>query len=103
MLRGGSSIYDSLGGIRFRISHSAFFQVNTAAFELLLQRLQLWVKPDENTVLFDVCCGTGSLGLSMAKNCAHVVGVEMVQSAVKDAQANADANGTCHPVTNCIP
>jgi hypothetical protein len=37
-VRGGSCIYDSLGGIRFRISHSAFFQVNTVAFELLLQR-----------------------------------------------------------------
>jgi tRNA/tmRNA/rRNA uracil-C5-methylase (TrmA/RlmC/RlmD family) len=40
-LRGSSCIYDSLGGIRFRISHSAFFQVNTVAFELLLQRLQV--------------------------------------------------------------
>ncbi len=78
-----------------------------------LHRLQLWVQPDDNTVLFDVCCGTcdavgitsfgtnhractgtGSLGLSMARRCAHVVGVEMVQSAVRDAQANAEANGT---------
>jgi tRNA (uracil-5-)-methyltransferase len=82
-----------LGGIRFRISHSAFFQVNTAAFEVLLQRLQQWVQPDSNTVIFDVCCGTGSLGLSMAKSCSHVVGVEMVQSAVRDAEANAAANG----------
>jgi hypothetical protein len=43
-LRGSPCIFDSLGGIRFRISHSAFFQVNTVAFELLLQRLQVKVR-----------------------------------------------------------
>ena len=102
VLRGGSCIYDSLGGIRFRISHSAFFQVNTVAFELLLQRLQLWTKPDSNTVLFDVCCGTGSLGLSMAKVCASVVGVEMVHSAVNDAKANAEANGKPSFIFVCV-
>jgi tRNA/tmRNA/rRNA uracil-C5-methylase (TrmA/RlmC/RlmD family) len=32
----------------------------------------------------------------MAKCCAHVVGVEMVQSAVNDAKANAEANGNVH-------
>ena len=49
-----------------------------------------------HTAILMAASGTGSLGLSMAKCCAHVVGVEMVQSAVNDAKANAEANGNVH-------
>ena len=40
----------------------------------------------------DVCCGTGTIGLTMAKNAKQVIGIEMVQSAIDDARKNAQLN-----------
>ncbi|KAJ3036893.1 tRNA methyltransferase 2 [Rhizophlyctis rosea] len=48
---------------------------------------------ESNVVLLDLCCGTGTIGLSMAGNVKKVVGIEMVQAAVTDAKANAKLNG----------
>lgn len=47
----------------------------------------------ENTIALDVCCGTGTIGLTLAKRVKTVIGVEMVTQAVEDARYNATANG----------
>ena len=44
------------------------------------------------TSLVDVCCGTGTIGLCLADRVQQVVGVELVQEAVRDAIKNAEAN-----------
>ena len=48
---------------------------------------------DEDTCLLDVCCGTGTLGLCLAKYCGEVQGVDIISSAIEDARANAQENG----------
>ncbi|CAM8879173.1 unnamed protein product [Rhodiola kirilowii] len=52
---------------------------------------------DSDTLLFDVCCGTGTIGLTLAHRVGMVVGIEMNASAVSDAQRNAEING----IKNC--
>lgn len=47
----------------------------------------------DNVVLFDVCCGTGTIGLTLASKVKHVVGIEMNGQAVSDAKRNAELNG----------
>ena len=44
-------------------------------------------------MLLDMCCGTGTIGQTLAKRVSRVVGVEMVADAVKDAESNAKRNG----------
>lgn len=82
---------------KFRISPTSFFQVNTPAASLLYDLVRQWCgELDENTTLFDVCCGTGTIGLTIAKNSAalkEIVGLEIVEDAVMDAKANAELNG----------
>lgn len=84
-------------GTKFRISPTSFFQVNTPAASLLYDLVRQWCGDlDENTTLFDVCCGTGTIGLSIAKNSnalKEIVGLEIVEDAVMDAKANAELNG----------
>lgn len=84
-------------GAKFRISPTSFFQVNTPAASLLYDLVRQWCGPlDENTTLFDVCCGTGTIGLCIAKNSSalkEIVGLEIVEDAVLDARANAELNG----------
>ncbi|GBG29483.1 tRNA uracil54-C5-methyltransferase-like [Hondaea fermentalgiana] len=46
----------------------------------------------QGPVVFDVCCGTGTIGLCMARAAKHVVGVDMVEDGIKDARHNAKLN-----------
>lgn len=82
---------------KFRISPTSFFQVNTPAASLLYDLVREYCgELDENTTLFDVCCGTGTIGLCISKNSKalkEIVGLEIVEDAVEDAKVNAALNG----------
>ncbi|KMT02077.1 hypothetical protein BVRB_9g208060 [Beta vulgaris subsp. vulgaris] len=92
-----SRIHDYIGNLRFSISPTAFFQVNTLAAEKLYTLAGDWAGLGPDTLLFDVCCGTGTIGLTLANHVGMVVGIEMNASAVSDAQRNAEINA----ITNC--
>ena len=76
----------------------AFFQVNTTGAEALCELLRSLVGATKETVLLDVCCGTGTLGLSLASSVKRLIGIEMCAPAVEDARANAARNG----ITNAL-
>lgn len=111
VLIGSDCIYESLydNSLKFRISINSFFQVNTPATEKLYETIRRFATLDTTgCTLLDLCCGTGTIGISMAKYVDRVVGVEMVQDAVKDAQFNATINGVsniefiCSKLEDCI-
>ncbi|PKA59260.1 Zinc finger CCCH domain-containing protein 24 [Apostasia shenzhenica] len=64
-------IHDYICNLRFSISPTAFFQVNTFAAERLYNLSGEWAELSKDTLLFDICCGTGTIGLSLA----HLVGM----------------------------
>ncbi|CAJ0960462.1 unnamed protein product [Ranitomeya imitator] len=88
-------IFEELLGLTFRISPHAFFQVNTLAAEVLYSAIADWAQLDHNSTVLDVCCGTGTIGISLAKKVKKVVGIELCQEAISDAKANAEINGMC--------
>ncbi|KAJ4726020.1 zinc finger CCCH domain-containing protein 24-like [Melia azedarach] len=90
-------IHDCISNLRFCISPTAFFQVNTVAAEKLYSLAGDWADIGPDTLLFDVCCGTGTIGLTLAHRVGMVVGIEMNASAVSDAHRNAEING----IKNC--
>ncbi|VFQ96186.1 unnamed protein product [Cuscuta campestris] len=92
-----AKIHDYINGLRFCISPTAFFQVNTLAAEKLYSLAGEWAGLGPDTLLFDICCGTGTIGLTLSHRVGMVVGIEMNASAVQDAQRNADING----IKNC--
>ncbi|XP_030073598.1 tRNA (uracil-5-)-methyltransferase homolog A [Microcaecilia unicolor] len=89
---GNKYIYEELLGLKFRISPHAFFQVNTAAAEVLYAAIGDWAQLSEDSIVLDVCCGTGTIGISLAKRVKKVIGIELCQEAVEDAKANAQMN-----------
>ena len=93
LLLGSPYIRESLLGLTFQISPDAFFQINTPAAEILYGLVREWSAVDLDTHVIDICCGTGTIGLSMAKDVCKVTGIEMVSQAVQDAQINATLNG----------
>ena len=96
---GATSIKEKLGQCVFQISPGAFFQVNTKTAETLYNVVVEKVKEvspkSEETLCFDVCCGTGTIGLTLMKEGAvgKVVGVDISAPAIEDAKVNAELNG----------
>lgn len=80
--------------LKFNISPNAFFQINTKAAELCYAKIAdlLDMEAGKETVLLDICCGTGTIGLCLASQFKHVFGIEYSSDAVKDAKVNAAVN-----------
>ncbi|KAJ3161957.1 tRNA methyltransferase 2 [Geranomyces michiganensis] len=154
-LYGAGVVHETILGLRFRISPTAFFQVNTEATNNLYSLVRDWCALDEvkadrasnllasnpvniaevkssdgpagiteaegpgnvvktnsddtspapplaprpkdlsppGTVLLDLCCGTGTIGLTMASHVKKVIGVDMIKGAIEDAKYNVTLNG----------
>ena len=92
-LFGRDYIFDTLGGVRLKISAPSFYQVNHSAAELLYAKAKELANPTKDDLVLDLYCGAGSIGLSMADAAGEIIGIEIVESAVKCAKFNAKENG----------
>lgn len=92
VLHGGSSIDEVLAGLRFRISPSSFFQPNPQQAELLFSTLVDWAALRGHESVVDLYAGTGAISLFLARDAARVMGIELVEDAVRDAERNARLN-----------
>ena len=93
-LYGPGFILDTLCGLSFRISSRSFYQVNATQTAVLYEQAITFANLDPNQVAVDAYCGTGTIGLVAAKRSgAQVVGVDSVESAIRDARENARHNG----------
>jgi 23S rRNA (uracil1939-C5)-methyltransferase len=93
ILSGAEAIEERVGSLRFSISPDAFFQTNTEMAERLYSAAAGYAELTGSERLFDLFCGIGTIGLSLAEQAGEVWGVEIGESAVADAIANADLNG----------
>ncbi|WP_022834664.1 23S rRNA (uracil(1939)-C(5))-methyltransferase RlmD [Salisaeta longa] len=89
---GPGVIRERIGGLDCRISPHAFFQPNTRQAERLYDVVREAAALQSTDVLYDLYCGAGTIGLSMADAVEQVVGIERNTPAVEDARANAAAN-----------
>ncbi len=94
VLSGSGHITDHLGGLRFRVSASSFFQVNPAQAEVLYAVAARMAEGARRAA--DIYCGVGTITLYLARRLTgleEIVGVESNPAAARDAAANARANG----------
>ena len=98
LVYGKDKIVEELLGLNFEISMKSFFQTNPKCAEKLYTKVVDYVLENkeavDNTVVMDLFCGTGTIGqiiASKSKN-AQIVGVDIVASAIEDAQKNAKRN-----------
>ncbi|XP_078027033.1 tRNA (uracil-5-)-methyltransferase homolog A [Epinephelus lanceolatus] len=101
LVAGEGSIHEELLGLKFRISPHSFWQVNTGAAEVLYSAVGEWAQLDQDSTVLDVCCGTGTIGISLAKRVKKVIGIELCQEAVEDAKVNAKLNGLSNVEFHC--
>uniref|UniRef100_F7HZ03 tRNA (uracil(54)-C(5))-methyltransferase n=1 Tax=Callithrix jacchus TaxID=9483 RepID=F7HZ03_CALJA len=93
LLFGEPYIFEELLSLKIRISPDAFFQINTAGAEMLYRTVGELAGVNSDTILLDICCGTGVIGLSLAQHTSQVLGIELVEQAVEDARWTAAYNG----------
>uniref|UniRef100_A0A8C2WZZ9 tRNA (uracil(54)-C(5))-methyltransferase n=1 Tax=Cyclopterus lumpus TaxID=8103 RepID=A0A8C2WZZ9_CYCLU len=103
LVAGESSIYEELLGLKFRISPHSFFQSFFVFYsaEVLYSAVGEWAQLDQDSTVLDVCCGTGTIGISLAKRVKKVIGIELCQEAVEDAKVNAKSNGLSNVEFHC--
>lgn len=90
---GEGFIHDVLCSLKFKLSPQSFYQVNRSQAERLYSIAKDYAELTGEENLVDLYCGTGTIGLSMARECKSVIGVEIVPEAIEDAKKNASANG----------
>ncbi|XP_062087612.1 uncharacterized protein LOC133794400 [Humulus lupulus] len=94
-LYGKSNITEILRGLTFQISANSFFQTNTRQAEVLYRLIEdcASLRGDGSEIVLDLFCGTGTIGLTLARRVKHVYGYEVVPQAISDARLNAELNG----------
>lgn len=92
VLHGPGFIVDKIGDFTFKIHPNAFFQTNTAQAEKLYEIARNYAALEDGDIVYDLYCGVGTLSLFMSQPAKHVVGIELVDVAVKNAKFNAQEN-----------
>lgn len=100
-LWGSDTITDTMCGNIIEISPLSFYQVNTLQAERLYAKALEYAAPKDTDVIADLYCGAGTIGLSMAKKAAKIVGVEIVPQAVENAKKNAQRNNITNAEFYC--
>lgn len=93
---GPGFIIEKLENFKFKISPKSFFQTNSKQAEQLYRVTRDFAELDGTQVVYDLYCGTGSIGIFVSKGARKVIGVEVVADAVADAMENAALNGITH-------
>ena len=94
---GNGWIQERLGNHNFCISANSFFQTNVAQAERLYGVVKEFGEFKSQDVVFDLYSGTGSIAIFISDLVKEVVGIESVESAIRDAEKNAQSN----KITNC--
>ena len=97
LLYGQDYFYETLLGLRFKISTFSFFQPNSLAAEVLYSIVRDYIGDTKDKEVFDLYSGTGTIAQLLASVAKEVIGVEIVEEAVEAAKVNAALNG----LTNC--
>lgn len=80
----------------YKISANSFFQTNTKQAEKLYQITRDFAELDGSQTVYDLYCGTGSIGIFCSDGAKKIIGVELVTQAIADAKENAAMNNVLH-------
>jgi tRNA/tmRNA/rRNA uracil-C5-methylase (TrmA/RlmC/RlmD family) len=97
LLWGEDAIEEEILGLRFRVRPNAFLQTNTEMAETLYSIARDFAGLTGGETVYDLYCGTGTIGLALASQALTVWGVEISEESVACAIENAELNGSRMP------
>ncbi len=89
---GKGYVIEKLEDFSFKIGPKSFFQTNTSQGEALYKVTREFAELTGRETLYDLYCGTGSIGIFASRQAGKIVGVEMIAAAIEDARENAELN-----------
>ena len=93
---GPGYVLEKLENYQFKIGPKSFFQTNTVQAENLYRVTRDFAELDGTQTVYDLYCGTGSIGIFVSEKAKKIIGVEMVEAAIDDAKENAALNNITH-------
>ena len=93
---GKGFVIEKLEGFSFKIGPKSFFQTNTKQAEKLYAITRDFAGLTGNEIVYDLYCGTGSIGIFVSKMAKKIIGVELIAEAIEDAKINAALNNIGH-------
>lgn len=94
--KGNGFVVERLEDFQFKIGPKSFFQTNTTQAERLYEVTRDFAELTGKEIVYDLYCGTGSIGIFVSKKAKKIIGVETVAEAIEDAKINADLNQLTH-------
>jgi 23S rRNA (uracil1939-C5)-methyltransferase len=89
---GNGYIIDSINSLQYKISPLSFYQVNSIQTNELYKKVLEYANLSLDDTVFDLYCGIGTITLLLAEQCKKVIGIEVIEDAIKDAKVNAEKN-----------
>ncbi|MBL7743737.1 MAG: 23S rRNA (uracil(1939)-C(5))-methyltransferase RlmD [Chitinophagaceae bacterium] len=89
---GKGYVIEKLEDFQFKIGPKSFFQTNTYQGERLYKIARDFAELTGKEIVYDLYCGTGSIGIFVSKKAKKIIGVEMIEAAIEDAKENAAMN-----------
>lgn len=93
---GKGYVIEKLEKFSFKIGPKSFFQTNTAQAERLYQIVREYAALNGSETIYDLYCGTGSIGIFLSDLAKKVIGIELIPEAIADARENALLNQVHH-------
>jgi 23S rRNA (uracil1939-C5)-methyltransferase len=93
---GKGYVMEKMEDFQFKIGPKSFFQTNTYQGEQLYKITREFAELKGHETVYDLYCGTGSIGIFLSRQAGKVIGVEMIPEAIEDARENAGLNNISH-------
>ena len=93
---GKGYVMEQLEDFQFKIGPKSFFQTNTKQAEKLYSITRDFAGLTGNEIVYDLYCGTGSIGIFVSRHAKKIIGVEVIAEAIEDAKQNAALNNITH-------
>jgi 23S rRNA (uracil1939-C5)-methyltransferase len=92
LYHGQSYITEQLNGLKFQIGPKSFFQTNTVQAQVLYRKIQELADLHDDEIVYDLYTGVGSIAIFLSQYVSHIVGIDVTEAAITDAQVNAKLN-----------
>lgn len=92
LIHGKGFLTFDINNFKFHISNKSFFQVNNYVFSKTLDKIKNYLIDEKNSNLLDLYCGVGIIGLYVAPCVKQVLGIEIINQAIDDANKNKKIN-----------
>ena len=96
VISGNGYVMEKLGKYDFKISPKSFFQTNTKQAEQLYTVAKEFAGLTGSEIVYDLYCGTGSIGIFVSEGASKIIGIEVIAQAIEDAKQNAAINNVSH-------